>query len=111
VLSWETDATDVDLHVTDSHDEEIYKAQTLKSGGRLLEDIADGYGPEAFVVDRPKAFPYKLAAHYYNKGAMGIGLGTVQIIRHDGNGGVIVEDRPFVVQTDDALVPLGSVSR
>lgn len=44
------------------------------------------------------------------KGAMGLGLGTVQVIRHDGAGGGIVEDRPFVIQRDDAMVELGTVT-
>ena len=95
VLSWETDATDVDLIVDGK--------------GRLLEDMADGYGPEAFVADDPKA-TYKLAVHYANKGPMGVGMGTVQIIRHDGNGGVIVDARPFAIQNDNAKVELGTVA-
>ena len=39
-----------------------------------------------------------------------LGLGSVQVIRHDGQGGVIIEDRPFVIQNDNAMVELGTVS-
>jgi len=111
VLTWETDANDVDLHVRDGRGgHAFYKGTRLDSGGRLLDDLTDGYGPEMFVVENPTAFPYKLSAHYYNKGPMGLGLGTVQVIRHDGAGGVVVEDRPFVIQNDGAMVELGVVA-
>ena len=110
-LTWETDANDVDLHVRDGNGgHAFYKGSALKSGGRLLDDLTDGYGPEMFVVEDPQAFPYKLSAHYYNKGAMGLGMGTVQVIRHDGAGGITVEDRPFVIQNDNAMVELGTVA-
>jgi hypothetical protein len=40
---------------------------------------------------------------------MGYGMGTVQVVRHDGNGKLTIEPRPFVVMTDAAMVDLGSV--
>lgn len=112
VLSWETDANDVDLHVNDRHgDHAFFSRLSLSSGGELAGDITTGYGPEQFAIDEPRAFPYRLRAHYYRKGPMGVGLGTVQIIRHDGKGTITVEDRPFVIQNDDAMVDLGAVAR
>jgi hypothetical protein len=52
-----------------------------------------------------------VGVHYYRRGPMGFGLGTVQVIRHDGAGNVTVEDRPFVIQADDAMVDLGEIAR
>jgi len=40
---------------------------------------------------------------------MGYGMGTVQVIAHDGEGGLTVEPRPFVVMADQAMVDLGWV--
>jgi len=40
---------------------------------------------------------------------MGYGMGTVQVVRHDGKGGLTLEPRPFVVMADDAMVDLGRV--
>jgi hypothetical protein len=112
VLSWETDANDVDLHVWDrSDDHAFYKKRDLPSGGGLLDDITDGFGPEMFEVDDPDAFPYRLGVHYYARGPEGIGLGTVQVIRYDGPGRVSIENRPFVLQNDNARVDLGEVER
>ena len=83
----------------------------MRSGGALLEDVRDGYGPEMFSVEHPDAFPYKIGVHYYARGPEGVGLGSVQIIRNDGHGNVTVEDRPFVIQNDQAYVDLGTVAK
>jgi tetratricopeptide (TPR) repeat protein len=113
VLTWETDANDVDLHVWDRKgDHAFYQQKTLPSGGELYADVTTGYGPECFTVRDPGdrgAAPYRLAAHYYSRGPMGYGMGTVQIVRHDGKGGLTVEPRPFVVMADRAMVDLGKV--
>jgi Vault protein inter-alpha-trypsin domain/Tetratricopeptide repeat len=113
VLTWETDANDVDLHVWDRHGAHAsYRHKTLPSGGELYADVTTGYGPECFTIPAPEsrdAAPYRLAAHYYSRGPMGYGMGTVQIVRHDGKGGLTVEPRPFVVMADQAMVDLGVV--
>ncbi|MFT5684899.1 MAG: hypothetical protein ACI8RZ_005844 [Myxococcota bacterium] len=111
VLSWETDANDVDLHVYDrSGDHACYSSRQMPSGGRLLADVTTGYGPECFVIDGiPAAGPYRVQAHYYRRGPMGYGTGTLQIIRHDGAGGLHIEARPFVIMVDDGWIDLGEV--
>ncbi|HEX3556315.1 MAG TPA: VIT domain-containing protein [Thermoanaerobaculia bacterium] len=113
VLTWETDANDVDLHVYDRQGgHAFYQKKTLPSGGELFADVTTGYGPECFAVAAPAeraAAPYRLRVHYYSRGPMGYGMGTVQVVRHDGEGGLTVEPRPFVVMTDQAMVDLGSV--
>lgn len=113
VLSWETDANDVDLHVWDrKEDHAFYSNPKLRSGGELYADVTTGYGPECFTIRRPAeadGAPYRLGVHYYSRGPMGYGMGTVQIVRHDGKGGLQVEPRPFVVMVDQAMVDVGEV--
>jgi Vault protein inter-alpha-trypsin domain/von Willebrand factor type A domain len=112
ILSWETDGNDVDLHTRDRFgNHSWYGDLGMRSGGTLLEDVRDGYGPEMFSVVQPDAFPYKIGVHYYARGPEGVGLGSVQIIRNDGHGNVTVEDRPFVIQNDQAYVDLGTVAK
>lgn len=113
VLSWETDANDVDLLVVDRHGGGASpKSMTVPgSGGEAIDDVRTGYGPELFRVEEPTGYPYKLAAHYSRKGPMGLGLGTVQVVHHDGKGKLVVEDRPFVIQNDNAMIELGTVTR
>ena len=113
VLSWETDANDVDLHIHDRRGGHAYYSRRgLPSGGRLYADVTTGYGPECFTIEgRPAAFPYRLRAHYYRRGPMGYGMGTLQVIQHDGRGGLEFSHRPFVVMNDGAYVELGKISR
>jgi hypothetical protein len=113
VLHWETDANDVDLHVTDAagHTANFHKPD-LRSGGRLFADVTTGFGPEGFVIPgRATAFPYSLRVHYYARGPMGFGMGKVQIVCHDGAGGITLDERPFVIQSSNADVELGKVPR
>jgi hypothetical protein len=113
VLTWETDANDVDLHVYDRQGgHAFYGHKVLPSGGHLFADVTTGYGPECFALHYPEGetgAPYRLAVHYYSRGPMGYGMGTVQVVAHDGAGRLKVEPRPFVVMADHARVEMGSV--
>ena len=111
VMIWETDANDVDFHIRDSQGgHAYYSTRNLPTGGTLFADVTNGYGPECFAIPgAPKGFPYSLQIHYYSKGPMGYGMGSLQIIQHDGKGGLSFEDRPYVVMTDRAYVDLGQV--
>ncbi|MFN0253641.1 MAG: VIT domain-containing protein [Kofleriaceae bacterium] len=112
ILAWETDANDVDLHVRDRFgDEAFFSAPSLPSGGTLLQDLTRGYGPEMFTILNPAAFPYRVGVHYYSRGPMGVGLGTVQAVRHDGKGGITVQQAPFVIQADQAMIELPAIMK
>src|SRR5262249_25038073 len=110
VVYWETDANDVDLHVTDAAGKHAwYQHHQLASGGELYDDVTSGYGPECFAIPgTPRAAPYRLAVHYYRQGPMGYGMGVLQIQRFDGKGGLTFEDRPYVIMANDAFVDLGT---
>lgn len=111
VLTWETDANDVDFHIKDSKGGHAYYSQPkLPSGGRLYADVTTGYGPECFnIPGGGEAGPYNISIHYYSRGPMGYGMGKVEILKHDGKGRFRFEERPFVVMNDQAYVDLGSV--
>ncbi len=113
VISWETDANDVDFHVYDSMGSHAYfGARTLPSGGELYADVTTGYGPESFTIkDKATAYPYRLEAHYYSRGPMGYGMGKLQVIQHDGMGGLRFDERPFLIMKDGAFVPLGTLDK
>ncbi|MBX3223457.1 MAG: AgmX/PglI C-terminal domain-containing protein [Labilithrix sp.] len=113
VLNWETDANDVDFHIRDGKGGHAYYSQMrLASGGELYADVTTGYGPECFTIRGSRdqrAYPYTLQAHYYSRGPMGYGMGKLQVLEHDGNGGLSFEERPFVVMIDRAYVDMGTV--
>lgn len=114
VLTWETDANDVDFHIHDGKGgHAFYQTPELpQGGGRLYADVTTGYGPECFTVRRAaRAYPYRIEAHYYSRGPMGYGMGKVQVIDHDGKGKLSFDERPFVVMADGAFVELGEVRR
>jgi tetratricopeptide (TPR) repeat protein len=113
LLSWETDANDVDFHIRDARGgHAYYSSMELASGGSLYADVTTGYGPECFTIEgKPRAFPYRLQLHYYSRGPMGYGMGQLLILQHDGRGGLELEHRPFVVMNDRAYVDLGRVRR
>jgi len=111
VLYWETDANDVDFHVEDGRkNHAFYGSPALASGGRLYADVTTGYGPELFAIPgKAAAFPYWLGIHYYSRGPMGYGMGKVEIVEHDGRGGLRFAQLPFVVMNDGAFVDLGEL--
>ncbi len=111
LLMWETDANDVDFHIYDNQQHHAYYSQKrLPSGGSLYADIRTGYGPECFSISEPKAFPYRIQAHYYRMGPMGYGMGVLHVLKYDPKTGLNSEFRPFVVMKDGAYVELGKVN-
>jgi hypothetical protein len=115
VLTWETDANDVDFHIYDSAGgHAFYQQKHLRSGGDLYADVTTGYGPECFTIRGPKerrAALYTLQANYYSRGPMGYGMGKLEVIDHDGKGGLTFEEHPYVVMLDHAFVDLGVIKR
>ncbi len=113
VMTWETDANDVDFHIRDGKDGHAYYAlRDLPSGGRLYDDVTTGYGPECFTIEgMAQAFPYRFNAHYFSRGPMGYGMGTLQILEHDGKGTLYFDDRPYLIMKDRAEVKLGELDR
>lgn len=66
MITWNTDATDVDLHVIEPSGEECYYShRTTQSGGQITQDVTQGYGPEMFVLPSAPAGQYTVRAKYF----------------------------------------------
>ncbi len=66
MITWNTDGTDVDLHVTEPSGEEcFYGHRGTRSGGQLTKDVTQGYGPEMYVLPSAPAGRYQIRAHYF----------------------------------------------
>lgn len=66
VIAWNTDGTDVDLHVIDPKGEEcFYEHQETAIGGRMTADVTAGYGPEMFVLERAVKGSYAIRVKYF----------------------------------------------
>jgi tetratricopeptide (TPR) repeat protein len=65
-IMWNTDNTDVDLHVTEPSGEEcFYGHRDTRSGGQLTQDVTQGYGPEMYVLRDAPGGSYEVRAHYF----------------------------------------------
>jgi len=66
VLSWDTDMTDVDLHVMEPTREDcFYGNKSTRCGGCLSKDFTRGYGPEEYSIKKAPTGEYKVRAKYF----------------------------------------------
>ncbi|MHC5055907.1 MAG: hypothetical protein ACYTKD_14455, partial [Planctomycetota bacterium] len=65
-ITWNTDSTDIDLHVREPSGEECYYKHTkTKSGGRITQDVTQGYGPEMYVLKKAPRGEYHVRVKFY----------------------------------------------
>ena len=64
-IMWNTDATDVDLHVYEPAGGHCFYRNRKTRTGRLTADVTQGYGPEMYVARRSQPGRYRVTAHYY----------------------------------------------
>ena len=89
-LTWDTDQTDIDLHVWDPNNQHTYFGQkTVAAGGipgaELDVDDVDGYGPEHFTMQSAQAGNYVVKVRYYS--AHGVTENTTATVRISIAGG------------------------
>ena len=66
-MMWNTDQTDVDLHVIEPSGEEcFYQHKSTKSGGQITRDITDGFGPEMYTLANAPDGEYQVLVKYYS---------------------------------------------
>lgn len=76
-MSWNTDNTDIDLHVWEpdggffdwSGEHCFYENPRTSIGGRLTRDVTSGYGPEMYVLKTKRPGTYKVKARYFSSDA------------------------------------------
>ncbi|MDB5322594.1 MAG: hypothetical protein JWN40_4225 [Phycisphaerales bacterium] len=88
VMTWDTDNTDIDLHVTEPTGETcFYSHNRTVIGGALSKDFTQGYGPEEYLLKKLMPGEYKIQAHFFgSRDQQFVGPTTVQatIITHFG---------------------------
>lgn len=86
-LSWDTDDTDLDLHVITPDGEHCdYTNRLLNNGGALDVDVTTGYGPEIFST--PNALPgtYLVYVNYYGgERPEDVTVASVTIVTDEGS--------------------------
>ncbi len=66
VINWNMNNTDIDLHVTDPNKEMcFYSHRSTQIGGRISNDITQGYGPEQFMLKKAIPGKYEVFINYF----------------------------------------------
>jgi len=65
-IAWNTDGTDIDLHVSEPTGEEcFYDHPATKIGGKITRDVTQGYGPEMYVLPNAVKGDFKIRVKYF----------------------------------------------
>jgi hypothetical protein len=96
-LAWETDTSTVALRVLDATGE--------VTGGTVLANARDGYGPVALD---PGPNPTTIKVRLDRRGLGGDVLGVVHVIKRGDDGSLTVNTRPFEIMTEGAELDLGA---
>lgn len=91
VLSWDTNMTDLDLHVVSPDGEHVFYANRVgKNGGALDVDVTSGFGPEIYAIPSPPHGIWQIYLNYYGGGSYGgqfgseITIAQIAIISNEG---------------------------
>jgi len=112
-LGWDTDMSDMDLHIIDPvHEECFYGHRYTVNGGRISHDFTQGYGPEEFMVREALTGDYQLKAHYYGQRAQTM-IGPVtlyaEVTTDFGRPNEKRETLTFRLASRDEMVDIGSI--
>ncbi|MBW2455555.1 MAG: DUF2135 domain-containing protein, partial [Deltaproteobacteria bacterium] len=119
MITWNTDNTDVDLHVIEPSGEECYYSHPqTESGGKITKDVTQGYGPEMYTLRRAPAGRYRIRVKYFASDAARMGTRTkvhVTVIERFGRPNERVTDRIVTLahgkeMHDIATVAMGSAT-
>ncbi len=98
VLSWDSDGTDLDLHVISPDAQHVfYGARVADNGGALDVDVTTGFGPEIFATPSPVQGIYHVYVNYYGAGERRDVITTAQIAVVQDEGSVREKQQVFRV--------------
>lgn len=129
-LSWDTDQTDVDLHLLNASESgtfyqspwDCHYANPAPDWGEIGEELDDprldrddtnGYGPENINIPEPKPAIYEILVHYYSDDQVGPTTARVRVFL---SGQLVFEDSALLLQTGKVWrvgkvqLPIGQVT-
>lgn len=82
ILTWDADACDMDLWVTEPSGEKAFYGHTATTiGGNFGKDFTQGYGPEEYIVKKAMKGTFKIQINYYgNRQQLLAGDTTIQVL-------------------------------
>lgn len=73
VMSWDADATDIDLHVRQPNGEvAFYGRNRTSTGGLVSPDCTQGYGPEEYLIRQATGGGYEMFVRYFGSRQTGL---------------------------------------
>jgi tetratricopeptide (TPR) repeat protein len=107
-ISWNTDATDIDLWVIEPDGTKcFYSHNRTKNGGELSQDQTQGYGPERYQVAKAQPGVYTIIVHYYRPNPNLLGGEThvnVRVSRQAGSPQETVERHTVILKQHNQQV-------
>ncbi|MFL9920587.1 DUF2135 domain-containing protein [Paraburkholderia fungorum] len=80
LLAWDTDGTDLDLHVVSPDGAHTwYGERVAPNGGALDVDVTTGYGPEIYSSAAPLKGTYLVYVNFYGNGDSGSDMTVAQV--------------------------------
>jgi tetratricopeptide (TPR) repeat protein len=74
VIGWSSNDSDIDLWVTDPAKEKcFYENSATSAGGRISNDITQGYGPEEFILKKAAKGNYVIEVNLYGDSRQTLG--------------------------------------
>jgi hypothetical protein len=112
-ITWNTDATDVDLWVIEPDGTKcFYQHNKTKNGGELSQDQTQGYGPERYQIVKAPAGVYRVLVNYFRRNPNLLGGEThVQVVvaHHAGTPQEVVERHTVVLKQEKEEVEVCQV--
>jgi hypothetical protein len=113
ILSWDTNYSDLDLHVVEPTGEVVNYSQTSSAaGGKFFADNTAGYGPEIYTITKPRSGNYKIRIRYYSSDATSISqstTATVTIYQKDTKGEFVRQEFTVVFTGQSQEFDVGTV--
>ena len=85
VLAWDTDMTDLDLHLVSPDGQHVfYGNRVAPNGGALDVDVTGGYGPEIYAIPSPPPGLWQIYVNYYGGGDGEMTTAQIALISNEG---------------------------
>ncbi|MDR2093640.1 MAG: DUF2135 domain-containing protein [Azoarcus sp.] len=84
LLSWDTDGTDLDLHIVTPRGQHAWYGQRAIDGGAIDIDVTTGYGPEIFASAAPEKGLYQVYVNYYGGNGGELTIARLAVISNEG---------------------------
>ncbi|WP_460108672.1 YfaP family protein [Pseudomonas sp. S3_H04] len=112
LLAWDSDGTDLDLHLVTPDGAHIWYGNRSAANGAALDvDVTTGYGPEIFAMPAPIKGQYLVYVNYYGGGYRGDDEGGDEAVQPltTAQATVITEEGTPSEKMESFLIPMRAV--